>query len=199
MTTDKMPESGISYDPGVRYGRAIELKTRDEGWRVEGFVSTYDRDLGGDGWAPGACCPTLRDGHRLRFLYSHDPQQVLGTPLSLEEDGRKGLFGTFRISKTPLGETVRTLLLDGALGSFSIGYRVVDSDQDAKAGVRRLKDVDLLEVSVVAMPMNTAALVTAAKQGMLGTYCRRPITSLVAPVAERYLGRERPYRCDTHS
>jgi hypothetical protein len=78
-------------------------------------------------WFPGsrsagAFRDTLADGHKVRFLSSYDPAQVLGAPLVLKEDG-KGLFGGFKISRMPFGEQVRTHQTDGALDSFSVGYR----------------------------------------------------------------------------
>ena len=113
---------------------------------MEGYVSTYDRDLGGDVVVPGAFKKTLGDGHKVRFLYSHQPNDVLGVPITLEEDGRKGLYGRFKISKTARGEDVRTLLLDGALDSFSIGYLAKDFEHDPRSGVRRLEGAGALGV-----------------------------------------------------
>jgi HK97 family phage prohead protease len=152
---------------GTRYGLPFEIETKrlgdGEEWSVEGYASTYDRDLGDDVIVPGAFQKSLGNGRPVRFLYQHDHRQVLGKTLALTEDDR-GLFGRFHISKTPLGETVRTLLRDGALDSFSIGYLSKEEELDKKAGVRSIKEVELLEVSVVSIPMQPAALVTAVKE-----------------------------------
>lgn len=143
--------------------RITEVKAAGDAWEVAGYASTFgNTDLGGDVVHKGAFADTLAGGQKVRFLYSHDPSQVLGTVLDLKED-EAGLFGRFRISQTALGRDVHTLLKDGALDSFSIGYIPRDFDLDEKAGVRRLTDVELLEVSVVAMPMNPQALVTGVK------------------------------------
>lgn len=142
--------------------RVTEVKAADDGWEVAGYASTWDRDLGDDVVWPGAFVKSLESGGKVRFLYAHDAAQVLGRPLELREDGQ-GLFGRFRISKTRLGQDVHTLLTDGALDSFSIGFIARDFDRDEKAGVRHLKAVDLLEVSLVALPMNSAATVTGVK------------------------------------
>jgi Escherichia/Staphylococcus phage prohead protease len=150
---------------GITYGlpqKIAELKASDDGWEVAGYASTWDRDLGGDVVHPGAFKSTLEAGGRVRFLYAHDAAQVLGRPLELYEDER-GLFGRFRISKTRLGQDVHTLLSDGSLDSFSIGFIAKDFDHDEKANVRNLKAVELLEVSVVALPMQPRATVTAVK------------------------------------
>ena len=142
--------------------RITEVKAAGDAWEVSGYASTYDRDLGDDIVIPGAFQKSLSAGRPVRFLYSHDPSQVLGTVQELKEDER-GLYGRFKISQTALGKDVHTLLKDGALDSFSIGYLPTDFEHDRKAGVRKLTEVELLEVSVVAMPMNPAAVVTGVK------------------------------------
>ena len=139
-----------------------EVKASDDGWEVAGYASTWDRDLGDDVVHPGAFAKSLEGGGKVRFLFAHDAAQVLGRPLELKEDAQ-GLFGRFRISKTRLGQDVHQLLMDGALDSFSIGFIPRDFDRDEKAGVRNLKGVELLEVSLVALAMNPAATVTAIK------------------------------------
>jgi uncharacterized protein len=162
----------------------IERKSLDGAeWLVEGYASTFgNTDLGGDIVAKGAFAAHLAAGAKTRFLYSHDPAQVLGTATGLSEDD-SGLYGKFRISKTPLGESVRTLLKDGALDSFSIGYVPRDFDIDRKAGTRTLKDIELLEVSVVAMPMNPMAIVTGIKAAEVG-YARLDLDELLRVYTE---------------
>ena len=149
----------LAYGAPLRIG---ELKDADDGWEVAGYASTWARDLGNDVVQPGAFKQTLDSGARVRFLYAHDAASVLGRPLSLKEDAT-GLHGVFKISKTRLGHDVHTLLQDGSLDSFSIGFLAKDFDYDEKAGVRNLKQIDLLEVSVVSLPMQPQALVTGVK------------------------------------
>jgi HK97 family phage prohead protease len=149
----------VTYGAPLRIG---ELKDADDGWEVAGYASTWARDLGNDVVHPGAFKQTLESGSRVRFLYAHDASQVLGRPQELKEDAQ-GLYGRFKISKTRLGHDVHTLLQDGSLDSFSIGFLARDFDHDEKAGVRNLKQVDLLEISVVALPMNPQAVVSGVK------------------------------------
>lgn len=144
-----------------------EVKAAADGWEVAGYASTWDRDLGGDIVHPGAFANHLASGAKVRFLYAHDAAQVLGRALELREDDR-GLFGRFRISQTRLGQDVHRLLVDGALDSFSIGFIPRDFERDEKSGVRNLKAVELVECSVVAMPMNPQATVTAVKAADYG-------------------------------
>jgi HK97 family phage prohead protease len=143
-----------------------DIKASDSGWEVAGYASTFGNvDHGGDVVMRGAFDKTLAEWkagrNKVRFLWAHDTWQVLGVPKDLRTDDR-GLFGTFKISKTQLGEDTHTLLKDGAVDSFSIGYLPADVEFD-DVGVRKLLAVDLLEVSVVAIPMNDQAAVTRVK------------------------------------
>jgi HK97 family phage prohead protease len=142
-----------------------EIKSVGDGWEVAGYLSTFNNvDLGFDVVMPGAFDAWLSGGNKTRFLYSHRPDQVLGTWKELRSD-KNGLYGRAQISKTALGQDVHTLLKDGALDSFSIGYETLDAD--VKDGVRYLKQLNLPEASLVAMPMNPQAVVTAVKDWLI--------------------------------
>lgn len=152
--------------PDMEFSKPIrieELKAEGDDWLVEGYVSTFNTiDLGGDRVMPGAFKETLKSGPKVRFLMSHDPALVLGVPKKLKEDD-KGLFGSFKISKTKLGEDTHQLLMDGAIDSFSIGYhaedwKIVDGE------FRELSKITLYESSLVSLPMNPEAVVTRVKE-----------------------------------
>lgn len=149
----------------MKYGMPIqitEIKAAGDDWLVEGYASTFGNvDLGYDVVMPGAFDRTLADGHKISFLHSHDPRLVLGIPKKLKQD-KKGLFGSFKISKTTLGADTRELLMDDAMGGFSIGYATKDADL-TEGGVRQLLEIELYEVSLVSMPMNPKAIITNVK------------------------------------
>ena len=142
--------------------RTVELKTAGDDWEVSGHVSTWDLDLGGDVVHRGAFGDTLQSGMRVKFLFAHDPAQIVGKPLELREDDR-GLFGRFALSRTRLGHDIHQLLVDGCLDAFSIGFLAREHDYDEKAKVRNLRKIELLECSLVALPMNPRATVSAVK------------------------------------
>lgn len=178
-----------------------EVKAAGDAWEVSGYASTYDLDLGQDRVLPGAYAKSLASGRRVRFLYAHDARQVLGTAHDLHED-EKGLFGRFKISRTALGEDVHTLVKDGALDSFSIGFLADDFEVDQKSGHRHLKAISLLECSLVALPLNPAAVVTGFKaqdyealplERLLDTYDTHRAAALgqAKAVAERRLAEGR--------
>lgn len=157
----------------ICYGEPLplgEVKAAGDGWQVSGYASTYNNtDFGGDVVMPGAFDGWIKGwtegANKTRFLFSHQSSQILGTPIEMRSDDR-GLFVRAKISKTALGTDVHTLLQDKALDSFSIGYRPTDT-APGKDGTRKLKTIELPEFSLVAMPMNSQAIVT----GFKGRFC----------------------------
>lgn len=140
-----------------------ELKSRgDDGWSFTGYASTFGNvDEGGDVVLRGAFESSL--AHRVpRLLWQHDMHEPIGKVLGLTEDER-GLHGEFKISRTTRGRDAYELLRDGAIDSMSIGYIPEDQEFDETHNVRKLKSVDLLEISLVSIPMNEEARVTAVK------------------------------------
>ena len=140
-----------------------ELKSRgDDGWSFTGYASTFGNvDEGGDVVLRGAFSNSL--ARRVpRLLWQHDMHEPIGKVLGLTEDDR-GLHGEFKISRTTRGHDAYQLLRDGAIDSMSIGYIPEDQEFDEKSGVRQLKSVDLLEISLVSVPMNEEARITAVK------------------------------------
>ncbi len=84
---------------------------------------------------------------------------------SLKEDA----YGLAVSGKLTLGtrraDEAFALMKDGAL-SLSIGYRTRKSSWGPN-GVRVLQDIDVKEISVVAMPSNTSARITSVKSGFI--------------------------------
>lgn len=88
----------------------------------------------------------------------------IGVWTKMEEDD-DGLYVEGRLSDTPRGNEAYTLLRDKALTGLSIGYRAREFSYGTKPDEprRTLKDVDLLEVSLVTFPANTLARVAGVK------------------------------------
>ena len=79
----------------------------------------------------------------------------IGLSVELRED-EKGLFIKGRISiRTSLGKDAAILLEDRGIKEMSIGYYAVETDMED--GVRYIKEVELIEVSVVTKAMNPQA------------------------------------------
>lgn len=124
-------------------------------------------DLGFDVIEPGAFSKSLAahksEGTRPAMFWSHDPREPIGTWLDVREDD-KGLAVRGKLTlDVPRAAAAHALMKDGALG-LSIGYRVPDGGLEYdRQGVRHLKEIDLLEVSPVGLPMNRRATITAVK------------------------------------
>lgn len=93
------------------------------------------------------------------LLFSHDPQLPIGGIVAAREDGKglkvEGVIAT----DVQAGRDAYAVLQKGYISGLSIGYRVGKADYDLK-GVRHLKEIQLLECSLVVFPANPAAGVT---------------------------------------
>lgn len=139
-----------------------ELKADDGQMSFSGYASTFGNlDHTGDVVMRGAFDATLASPTKRRLLWQHDMAEPIGVEQMLRTDD-KGLFGTWKLSRTTRGLDAHELLKDGAVDSLSIGYIPRDFEFD-DSGVRLLKSVDLLEVSLVSIPANDQALVSQVK------------------------------------
>lgn len=137
-----------------------EIKADDQGM-IEGYGSVFgNKDNGGDIVEPGAFANSRRD---VKMLWQHDPAQPIGVWDDLAEDA-KGLRIKGRIAlKTAKGAEAYELIRMGAVSGLSIGYRVKKDGAKWDGNVRRLKSLDLHEVSIVTMPMNDQATIVSVK------------------------------------
>jgi HK97 family phage prohead protease len=144
----------------------LEVKSLDDGGTLEGYASTFGNvDNGGDKVMPGAFVEGLasarRYGRTVKMLWQHDPDQPIGVWEDMAEDA-KGLWVKGRlVMEVPKAREAHALAKAGALGGLSIGYRVKEAAPEGN--VRLLKKLDLFEVSMVTMPMNERAKLTAVK------------------------------------
>ena len=123
--------------------------------RVAGYAAVFDRpDSGGDVVRRGAFAEALKRGVEVPLLLQHKGQPV-GRIEYLSED-RRGLRVIARVVDSRVGEMVRR-----GLRGLSFGYRVREAS--AAAGVRELRALELVEVSLVARPMQKLARVHAVK------------------------------------
>jgi len=152
----------------------LELKSH-QSREIEGHGSIFGNvDHGGDIVVPGAFKASL-SGQKARgempsMYWMHQPDQVAGVWREVRED-EKGLYVRGELADTQLGNELRTLLKMEAVRGLSIGFITVDSDFDRK-GNRLLKELDVVEVSVVSRAMNPRAKVESVKSQLsaLGEY-----------------------------
>lgn len=145
-----------------------DLKIRSDGRTVFGLAVPFDQEARvNDGFGPytevfrfGAFAKTIAErGDRVKLLVNHDRQRLpIGRAITLRED-RAGLYGEFRVSQTPEGDTALELVRDGVLDAFSVGFQPVPGkDRKSRNFVERI-EVKLREVSTVAFPAYDGALI----------------------------------------
>lgn len=146
--------------------KSIELKMLsidEETGSFEGYASVFDIvDDNADVVIRGAFAKSLLSQIKVKLLYQHDYNQVIGIITELYEDS-KGLYikGQINLS-TQCGREVYSLVKQGAIDSMSIGYVTQQSSYRAD-GVRVLEEVTLYEISIVSFPSNPEATISQVK------------------------------------
>ena len=134
----------------------------------EGYGSVFgNKDLGNDVIESGAFTKSLkrRKPQNVKLLYQHKSDMPIGVFDEIKED-EHGLVVKGRLAlKTQAGAEAYELLKMGALDGLSIGFRVNPKEvsYDKRGNKRIIKEVDLMEVSLVTFPMNPQATVRSVK------------------------------------
>lgn len=122
---------------------------------IEGYANTSTKDRVGDCVLPSAfekSLPTFLKNPVL--LANHDWNDPCGKVLEAKITD-KGLYIKARISDTR--PDIKTLINEGCLSTFSIGYNEIDADYDDQTKTKYVKELELLEISVVTVPANVEA------------------------------------------
>lgn len=113
----------------------------------------YDEEI-----APGAFGQSLSAGDDVRALYNHDSSMVIGrrtaNTLRLSEDDT-GLKIEIDLPDTTAARDLVANIESGNIDGMSFGFRAREQDWIEKEGqpeLRRLLDVELIEVSPVTFP-----------------------------------------------
>ena len=149
--------------------------------RIKGFASTPQLDRHDDIVLPAAFIKTLAD-HKARgsapaLLRQHNPDYPCGTILMDGEDAPAVSDAGLAVTADITDEGTAADALAGEMQSFSIGYIPLRADYqmhptgrfEAETGqelfteARILKELDLVEVSIVSTPANPSALFTVKK------------------------------------
>lgn len=155
-----------------------EIVEDENSWTIKGWAATYDWDRGADKIVPGAMQDSVKKRHQdriaagkvseVKFLWNHDEVKIIGTPMVMFEDTSKGLWVEAKFIKDddfPEARRAYKLAKMGLLVSFSIGYITLESKPKVKVKgqPRLLKKIDVVEFSLVAIPMNEFADVEEVK------------------------------------
>lgn len=145
-------------------------ETPDGEWTIKGLAIPYGEELERLDWWTGATRQVFNQGAAVfrdnaALFYGHDHLDR-GLPIGriLEaEDTEDGPRITAKVSRTAKGGEVYTLLQDGVLDRFSVGYYHVKNhleDVDSEAGALLVHDeIDVFETSVVPDPAFQSAKV----------------------------------------
>jgi HK97 family phage prohead protease len=134
----------------------LQVRSGGDGRTIYGIAVPYNRPTRIDAhltemFTRGAFKHQLRAASRVKFSREHVllGGTLIGRADMLREDAA-GLYGEFRVSKTPVGDETLELVRDGALTDLSITFR------EHANGNRRMRDgtvnrvkADVVEVAVV--------------------------------------------------
>jgi len=146
---------------------AFETKSFKKGsksLKIAGYANTTTKDRANDvvtaqAWAKGV------DNYRKNpvLLYQHKHENPIGRVEKITVD-KKGIFVEAAVSEAAeKNHGVQTLIKDGALKSFSVGFRVKDGKYNREDDSMMITDVELLEISVVSVPCNQESLFSIRK------------------------------------
>jgi HK97 family phage prohead protease len=133
------------------------------GWTFEGYFSVWDVvDGEGDATRRGAFKRTFAAGLPI-VKYEHGP--TVGTVLDAREDEHGPWVKGF-VPLDPSTDFIHKLMKIGAVAKMSYGWRPYPGGVHVRSdGVRELTDIQLFEVSPVAIPMLDATSITSVKAG----------------------------------
>ena len=155
-----MVKDKVLYTSSAFSVKALDPATEDESIFIEGYASTNDIDRAGDVVSPQVWENGIKNYLKNPIiLANHDYEDAAGRMVEHKIDS-KGLWIKARIS--PAAE-IYGLVKDKVLTAFSIGFKIVDAEYNAAADVFLIKEVELLEISVVSVPCNQNTLFSLAK------------------------------------
>lgn len=143
---------------------SVELKLAEDGRKFSGYASVFNgTDSYGDTILPGAYKQTIADRERpIQMRWNHFGP-VIGKWVDIRED-EKGLYVEGEL--TPghsVAEDAYALMKHQAVTGMSIGYRIPPGGMEKDGDKRLLKEIDLVEISVVESPADLAAQVGDVK------------------------------------
>jgi len=153
--------------PGKLEMRSVNPRAKPTGRTIKGFAGTTEQDRAKD-IIPietfiDARKDLLQPGSSTMFL-NHDTSIPIGIVSSTSIDKNKGLFFEGFISKAADVNDIWTKAEEGILNSFSIRLRPkkveVREDGEGRVEAYVIKGMDLVEVSLVGIPMNKSSSVT---------------------------------------
>lgn len=128
---------------------------------IEGYANTTDVDRADDVIISNAWLNGMDNYQKNPIILAyHDHDSPIGRMEDFKVTG-KGLWIRARISAA--AEEVYKLIKDGILTAFSVGFRIKDAEFDTINGLFIIKELELMEISVVSVPCNQESIFSLAK------------------------------------
>lgn len=130
---------------------------------IEGYANTASVDRHGDIITPEAWMMGGLDNYKKNpiILAFHNNQKPIGRAIDLTVSD-KGLHITARISEA--SGDIYELIKAGIVTTFSVGFMVKDATYDPATDIFVIKDLELMEISVVSIPANADSTFSVNKQ-----------------------------------
>ena len=127
---------------------------------IEGYASTQDVDRQGD-VVPASVWEAGMKNYLKNpiILAQHDYDDPVGRMVEHRIDST-GLWVKARISAAA---EIFNLVKDGVVTAFSVGFRVIDAEYNAATELFVIKQLELVEISVVSVPANQNTLFSLSK------------------------------------
>ena len=127
---------------------------------IEGYASTNDVDRANDVVPTGVWEKGIQNYLKNPIILSqHDHDDPIGRMVEYKIDS-KGLWIKARISAAA---EVFNLVKDEVVTAFSVGFRINDAEYNAATELFVVKDLELVEISVVSIPCNQNTLFSLSK------------------------------------
>ena len=160
------------------------LKKGSKSLKIAGYANTTAKDRSGDVVTAEAWAKGVENFRRNPvMLYQHKHDTPIGRIDKIQVD-KKGIFVEGSVSEAAEKlHGVQTLIKDGALKSFSVGFRVKDGKYNREDDSMTITDVELLEISVVSVPCNQDSLFSIRKSFDNDQDYKEFVTSIDADVS----------------
>ncbi|GAA5664506.1 hypothetical protein Brsp07_02998 [Brucella sp. NBRC 14130] len=118
------------------------------------------------------------------MLFGHDMNDPIGT-WDVAEEKSDGLHitGKLLVDDVARAREVRALVKSGAVRGISIGF-ITKASSPRSGGGRSIKSLELLEASLVTIPMHPGAKVTSAKSAVLALNIAAAINRAAAQIGK---------------
>jgi HK97 family phage prohead protease/HK97 family phage major capsid protein len=162
---------------------------------IEGYASTNDTDRSGDVIPSSVWEAGIQNYLKNPILLSqHDHDDPIGRMVDYRIDS-KGLWIKARISAAA---EIFSLVKDEVLTAFSVGFRIMDAEYNAVAELFVIKELELVEISVVSVPCNQNTLFSLSKAFSDADEYKK-FKSQFAPKSESAKGLESSKEADSKS